>query len=110
MGRLLLALSVAAVLGLAVPVHAKADSIDDSFINSLNKAGITFNNRDQAVTAGRYVCELVAKGTKASDVVQDLRNANPKFTLDAATRFVGISANAYCPDQLGPPSGNGGGT
>jgi hypothetical protein len=41
--------------------------------------------------------------------VQDLRDANPKFTLDAATRFVGIAANAYCPDQLSSP-GNQGGT
>jgi hypothetical protein len=109
MGRLLLALSAAAVIGLAVPARADADSTDDAFIASLNKAGITFNNRDQAVAAGRYVCELVGKGTKASEVVQDLRDANPKFSLDAATRFVGIAANAYCPEQLGPP-GNGGGT
>jgi hypothetical protein len=109
MRRLLLALSAAAVLGSAVPVYALADSTDDSFIASLNTAGITFNNRNQAVTAGRYVCDLVAKGTKASEVVQDLRDANPKFTLDAATRFVGIAANAYCPDQLSSP-GNQGGT
>ncbi len=109
MGRLLLALSAAAALGLAVPARADADSTDDSFIASLNAAGITFNNRDQAVTAGRYVCDLVAKPTKASEVVQDLRDANPKFTLDAATRFVGIAANAYCPEQLSP-AGSGGGT
>lgn len=108
MGRLLGVLSAAGVLGLAVPVQANADSTDDAFIASLNKAGITFNNRDQAVGAGRYVCELVGKGTKASDVVQDLRDANPKFSLDAATRFVGIAANAYCPEQLGPPGGGGG--
>jgi hypothetical protein len=109
MRRLLLVLSTAAVLACTVPAHAVADSTDDSFIASLDKAGITFNKRDQAVTAGRYVCELVGKGTKASEVVQDLRDANPKFTLDAATRFVGIAANAYCPDQLSPV-GNQGGT
>ena len=105
MGRLLFALSATAVVAVSVPARANADSTDDAFIASLNKANISYGNRDQAVTAGRYVCEMVSGGKSAGDVIKGLKDSNPGFTLDGATRFVGIAANAYCPDQL-LPKGN----
>jgi hypothetical protein len=109
MGRLLVALGVTAVIGLLGSAQANADSTDDAFLASLRQANITYGKPDQAVAAARSVCEMVASGKKAADVVNALKDANPKFTLDGATRFVGIAANAYCPDQLSPGS-HGGGT
>ncbi|MGC2652544.1 MAG: DUF732 domain-containing protein [Mycobacterium sp.] len=109
MGRLLVALGVTAAIGLVGSAQANADSTDDAFLASLRQANITYGKPDQAVAAGRSVCEMVASGKKAADVVNALKDANPKFTLDGATRFVGIAANAYCPDQLSP-GGKGGGT
>lgn len=100
MRRLLLILSIGIMIGSAVPAHSDPDGNDAAFLSSLQKAGITYPNPDQAVAAGRSVCDLVSNGKPAPDVVQALRDANPGFKLDSATRFVGIAANAYCPAQL----------
>jgi hypothetical protein len=108
MERLLIGLGAAAVIALAGSAPAGADSTDDAFLASLRQANITYGKPDQAVAAGRSVCDMVASGKKAADVVNALKDANPKFSLDGATRFVGIAANSYCPDQL-TPGGHGGG-
>lgn len=100
MRRLLLLVSIPIMVSLAVPAHADPDSTDAAFLASLRQAGITYQDPDQAVTAAKKVCDLISSGKSAPDVVQQLRNANPGFTMDAATKFTGIAANAYCPDQL----------
>ena len=82
--------------------HADPESDNAAFLYSLRQAGITYQNPDQAVAAAKTVCNLISRGKAAPDVVQQLRNANPGFTMDRATEFTGIAANAYCPEQLTP--------
>ncbi len=108
MKRLPVVASMTTVIGLAVPVPAVADSTDDAFLASLQKAGITFRSPDQAIAAGRTVCQLVASGKQGPEVLSVLESANPGITPDGARTFLGISINAYCPDKL-PPSGDSGG-
>jgi hypothetical protein len=108
MRRLALLLDIPIMIILAVAAHADPDSndADATFLASLRQAGITYQSPDQAVAAGKKVCDLISSGKSAPDVVQQLISANPGFTTDGATKFAGIAANAYCPDQLNP-SGDG---
>jgi uncharacterized protein DUF732 len=101
-------LGMTTMIGLAVPVPAVADSTDDAFLASLQKAGITFRSPDQAIAAGHTVCQLVGSGKQGPEVLSVLESANPGISPDGARMFLGISLNAYCPDRL-PPSGDSGG-
>jgi len=95
--KLLLTLAgFAAVIGLAVPAHA--DSTDDSFIASLNAAGITYSDTDAAVGAGKWVCDKVGGGTDMSTVVKTLTTKNASLNPDKAAKFAAIASSAYCPD------------
>jgi hypothetical protein len=101
--KLLLPLACfAAVIGMAVPAHA--DSTDDSFIASLNAAGITYSDPDAAVGAGKWVCDKVNGGTDMSDVVKTLTSKNSSLNPDKASKFAAIAANAYCPDAISSTS------
>lgn len=96
------------MIGLAVPAHADPAGDDASFLAALKNAGITYNNADKAVASGRTVCTEMDKGTTAPDVVKQLTEANPGFTVQNAERFVGIAASIYCPQHIAGSSGGGG--
>lgn len=89
-----------AVLGLAVAPHAAADKTDEAFLASLRQAKISYGDADQAVAAGKKVCDMADKGQKAPDVLQAVKNDNPGISDEGATRFAVIAANWYCPDQI----------
>jgi len=102
MKLLLTVTSFAAIIGMAVPAHA--DSTDDSFIASLNAAGITYSDPDKAVGAGKWVCDTVKGGTQMTDVVKTLQSKNSSLSDDKANKFAAIAANAYCPDAISTTS------
>ncbi|APT11944.1 DUF732 domain-containing protein [Mycobacterium avium] len=87
----------AAVIGLAVP--ARADSTDDAFVASLDKAGIKYGDADKAAGAGKWVCTTLQGGKQMSDVVSTLQSKNSNLSDDHANTFAAIAVNAYCPDQ-----------
>jgi hypothetical protein len=99
-----LILSVVAVIGLAVPAYADPSGDDATFLHALSQAGITYTNSDRAIAAGRAVCDQLANGAKAPDLVKQLTDVNPGFSGNGAIKFAGIAASVYCPDQL--QSGN----
>lgn len=109
--KLLVALlSIFAMLGLAVPAHGepgagdRPDADDASFLTSLLNTGITYNNPDQAITAGKAVCGLVDNGASGLEILRDLKTYNPALTTDQAAQFAAMSAQTYCPHQLMPSS------
>ena len=69
MRRLLVVLGVASSLGTAMPAHADPN-VDASFVDALNKAGITFNDSKSAVNAGKTACGLMDQGKPELDVIQ----------------------------------------
>ena len=77
--------SVVALVGLAAPAHADPD--DDAFLAALTKAGISYQNPDKAVKAGQKVCDLANSGTSQLDIVRDIRDLNPSFTMTSAAKF-----------------------
>lgn len=90
--------SVAAVIGLAVPAHA--DDTDDAFLASLNSAGFTYNDPDQAIKAAHYVCSAAGGGTAMADIAKAMTSKAAALTEEKAEKFTAIAANAYCPDVI----------
>jgi hypothetical protein len=97
----------AASIGMAAP--ASADPGDDAFLAALTQAGITYQSPDKAITAGQKVCDLASSGTSQLDIVRDIRDLNPAFTMAKAAKFAKAAANAYCPALLDPSDSAGGG-
>jgi hypothetical protein len=110
------AAALTAGLELAVPVHAEpgpdstgpslndtvidAGFSDGSFLAALNNAGISYRNPSQAVAAGQAVCGLMDNGVSGIEVIDDVKKANPGFSLDGAAKFAAIAANEFCPQRL----------
>jgi hypothetical protein len=97
--------AAAATLAVAAPAHADPNTIDQQFLDALNKAGITYQSPEQAVNAARQVCALMGKGQSGAVVVEQLTQVNPGFAADGAQKFTAIAASAYCPQYI-----RGGGT
>ena len=95
--------SVVALVGVAAPAHADPD--DDAFLAALTKAGISYKNPDKAVKAGQKVCDLANSGTSQLDIVRDIRDLNPSFTMTSAAKFAQAAATVYCPERLSVDSG-----
>lgn len=100
---LLFLASVTVLLGVVIP--ARADSDDDAFLAALTKAGISYKSPDRAIAAGQKVCDLANSGTSQLDIVRDVRDLNPGFTMASAAKFTQAAASVYCPDRLAPDSG-----
>ena len=100
MKKLLLVIltGLGAIIGMAVPTHA--DSTDNAFIASLQAAGFTYSESDNAVGAGKWVCDTVKGGTQMSDVVKVLQIKNPSLSESKANTFAAIAVNAYCPPVI----------
>lgn len=111
--RLLLAVpGIFMAIALAAPAHPDP-GVDDppaadtsAFLASLQRAGISYNDPDQAVTAAKAVCGLVGNGKPGLEVLQGLMSANPGFTTDGAAQFAAIAASVYCPHQLASDGGS----
>ncbi|BBY20586.1 DUF732 domain-containing protein [Mycobacterium stomatepiae] len=95
--------SALALAGLAAPAHA--DPGDDAFLAALNQAGITYRDPDRAIKAGQKVCDLASSGTSQLDIIRDIRDLNPAFTMASAAKFAKAAASAYCPNLLATDSG-----
>lgn len=93
-------LSVATMIAVAAPAHAHADGNDQSFLVALQQAGLSYQDPDRAVSAGKQVCDLVDGGMTGVDVVKNLEQYNPGFAGNGAAKFTAIAAEAYCPNAL----------
>ncbi|EID17154.1 hypothetical protein MXEN_01789 [Mycobacterium xenopi RIVM700367] len=91
--------AIAAML-LAAPAHADPAGDDANFLHSLDRLGITYQSPDSVIASGRAVCQLLDDGKSQKDIVQQLRQANPGFTLNSAKNFTVAAATAYCPQYL----------
>jgi Protein of unknown function (DUF732) len=97
-----------ALVGTAIPAHA--DPGDDAFLAALTKAGISYRDPDRAIKAGQKVCDLANSGTSQLDIVRDIRDLNPAFTMTTAAKFAQAAASVYCPNLLADNPDPGSGT
>ena len=109
--------TVAATIGLAVGVPTLADpgdpppgpvpddpAADSAFLDSLNKAGMTYRSGPDAVAAGRMACNMMISGRSEKDVVDELSMRNPGLNGGGAMRFAALASSTYCPDYLSKSS------
>src|ERR1700724_858332 len=99
MRRLLVVLGIASSLGSAITAHADPN-VDASFVDALNKAGITFNDSKSAVNAGKTACGLMDQGKPELDVIALVTQQNPGISTTSAAQFTAIATSAYCPRYL----------
>jgi Protein of unknown function (DUF732) len=111
--RLLFVLAtVATAVGVAVPALADPPppsvpdnpAADATFLDSLNKAGMTYSNGSSAVAAGRMACDLMNAGQSEQDVINKLTLLNPGLNSGGAMKFAALASSAYCPDYLNQSS------
>jgi hypothetical protein len=111
--RLSIALAaVATMVGLAVPALADPPppsvpdnpAADTTFLDSLNKAGMSYSNGSSAIAAGKMACDLMNSGTSEKDVVDKLSMLNPGLNSGGAMKFAALASSAYCPDYLNKSS------
>jgi uncharacterized protein DUF732 len=111
--RLSLALAaVATMVGLAVPALADPPppsvpdnpAADATFLDSLNKAGMSYSNGSSAIAAGKMACDLMNSGTSEQDVISKLSLLNPGLNSGGAMKFAALASTAYCPDYLNKSS------
>ena len=90
-------------LGAASTAHA--DAADDAFLSLLQSDGITDNSREEVIQAGRKVCEYLDGGKTLEQVVYDVVFSSHLPAYDSGY-FVGVSADAYCPQHAPQPAPN----
>lgn len=104
MKRLLTALGVAALIGLAAPAYAdpvpEPNGDDVGFLAALRQAGFSFSSESAAVAAGRAVCSCLNNGEDNLELLHDVKSRNPGMDMEMASNFALISAKFYCPHQL----------
>jgi hypothetical protein len=92
-----LALSVVllSLSGVAAPT-ARADAVDNNFLNALQSKGITFASKQAAIVSAHQVCDELDSGRAKTDVANDVMQQS---SLDGyhAGFFVGVSVAAFCP-------------
>lgn len=107
--RLIFALaSTAITVGLAVPALADPPppsvpdnpAADATFLDSLNKAGMSYNSGPSVIAAGRTACDLMNQGLSQGDLVSKISLLNPGLNSGGAMKFAALASSAYCPDFL----------
>jgi hypothetical protein len=106
--RLLFVLAAAAtIIGSAAPALADPPppppdnpGADSAFLDSLNKAGMTYNSAPNAITAGRKACDFMNQGLSQGDLVSKLSLLNPGLNSGGAMKFAALASSAYCPQWL----------
>ncbi len=90
-----LALTLPCFVG-AGTATAKADEVDNAFLNAIQAKGINFATPEAAIVAGHEVCDELDLGRQKSDVANEVMSSS---NLDGyrAGYFVGASIAAYCP-------------
>ena len=81
--------------GLLAPT-ARADAVDNNYLNALESKGITFASKQAAVVAAHQVCDELDSGRDKADVASYVMQQS---SLDGyhAGFFVGVSVAAFCP-------------
>ncbi|MGO9382945.1 MAG: DUF732 domain-containing protein [Mycobacterium sp.] len=79
---------------------ARADAVDNVFVDAVKAKGINFPSPQAAIVAGHEVCDELDLGRQKTDVVTAVM-ANSNLDGYHAAFFVGASVAAYCPRYRG---------
>ncbi|WP_132993028.1 DUF732 domain-containing protein [Gordonia zhaorongruii] len=68
------------------------------YLAALKAGGVKYDSDDDAVEAGREVCEELGEGKSRDEVVKDIDEDRDD---DRGNRVVVAATTAFCPDRLG---------
>lgn len=102
MKRLLMLLSMSAMIIVAAPAYADpaAPNNDDDFLKQIKDAGLTYQDGPKAVEVAKNACALADSGTNADEIQKNLLSLNPSLAGGGAAKFMTLAAAEYCPKQL----------
>jgi hypothetical protein len=102
LASLAVAVSVAAPALADPPPPSEPDNpaADATFLDSLNKAGMTYNSGSNVIAAGRKACDFMNQGLSQGDLVSKLSLLNPGLNSGGAMKFAALASTAYCPQWL----------
>jgi hypothetical protein len=72
---------------------AAANTVDDTFLAQISNHGITYDSAQDAVDAGREVCQELAAGKSGSQIESEFTHLSPS----SAAFFVSTAVKTYCP-------------
>ena len=101
-----------ALLFVAAPGPAHGDpgpedapnATDELFLTALGAAGLRYGQPDQAVKAGRTLCDLADNGKTDGEILAILMKHNDLLSNARANTFMDIAYQTYCPQYLLPGS------
>jgi Protein of unknown function (DUF732) len=86
-----------AVCALALAPVARADTNDDTYMQTLDNAGVGhLHQRAQLITLGHLVCDNISDGMRPIDVAKSIY-ASADISQHDAGAVVGAAIAAYCP-------------
>lgn len=77
-----------------------ANATDEAFLAALHAAGLKYGQPDQAVRAGRALCDLADNGKSDDEILAILVKHNTALSDARANKFMDIAYQAYCPRYL----------
>lgn len=77
---------------------------DASFLAELKKAGVPYDSGANAVAVGKRACQLMDQGYSEVDVIKNVSDSNPGFSMSDAAKFTTIAVTDYCPQHVGEPT------
>jgi hypothetical protein len=95
----LASITAAAMLALAVPVHA---DVDTDFANQLHVYGV-YGPKDYNAWLGKIACKRLGNGTDADaheSAAFLAKNLPAHSTTEQTWQFLDTAINTYCPDQM----------
>jgi len=95
----LLTVALLGLLAISNPT-ARADAVDNNFLNALKSKGVTFASSQAAIQAGHQVCDNLDQGRATQDVANDVMQQSGLDGYHAGF-FVGVSVAAFCPRHAG---------
>jgi Protein of unknown function (DUF732) len=97
--RLLVSIGVLTAVA-ASAATAQADPIQDSFLNALNNAGVSYNDPGSAVSLGQSICPMLAQpGGNFATVASNMAGQNG-LSASMAGLFTSIAISMYCPSMM----------
>jgi hypothetical protein len=90
-------LGIAAIVGAGA---ANADAVDDTYLASLNQAGIPQIAPDRAILAGHAVCQNLHEGATPDELVAAFVAKKVFATNEQDVAMIRASITAYCPQYL----------
>lgn len=79
-----------------------ADPTDTSFLHALDEDHVTYGDAAGTIDYAKRLCGSLRAGVPATQLISQVKSANPNLTQQGADYFVAAAMAHYCRDQIPP--------